>query len=37
MEKFEETLINMTKPQVSQLKHEDMLAKAVTRAKDKSV
>ncbi len=34
---FEEKLIQMTKPQVSQLKHQDMLANAITKAKNKSV
>jgi hypothetical protein len=34
---FEERLIKMRKPTVSQLKHQDMLAKAITSAKDKSV
>jgi hypothetical protein len=34
---FEEQLITMRKPEVSQLKHQDMLAKAITSAKDKSV
>lgn len=37
MENFEEKLIQMTKPQVTQLKHQDMLANAITKAKDKSV
>lgn len=37
MEKFEEILSQMTKPEVSQLKHQNMLANAVTKAKDKSV
>ncbi len=36
MKKFEETLFQMTKPEVSQLKHQDMLANAITKAKDKS-
>ena len=36
MENFEETLFKMTKPEVSQLKHQDTLANAVTKAKDKS-
>lgn len=34
---FEENLLKMTKPEVSQLKHQDMLSKAITNAKDKSV
>ncbi len=34
---FEEQLIKMKKPKVSQLKHQDMLEKAITSAKDKSV
>jgi hypothetical protein len=37
MENFEEKLIKMTKPEVTHLKHEDMLAHAITKAKDKSV
>ncbi len=37
MKNFEEKLIQMTKPEVSQLKHQDMLANAITKAKDKSV
>jgi hypothetical protein len=37
IENFEEELINMTKPQVSDLKHQDMLADAIIKAKDKSV
>ena len=37
MQNFEEKLIQMTKPEVSQLKHQDMLANAITKAKDKSV
>lgn len=36
MEKFEKTLYEMTKPEVSQLKHQDMLANAITKAKEKS-
>jgi hypothetical protein len=36
-EEFEENLIQMTKPEVSQLKHQDMLAKAISNAKDKTV
>lgn len=34
---FEESLTRMTKPEVSGLKHQDMLANAITKAKDKSV
>ena len=37
MKNFEEQLLLMTKPEVSQLKHQDMLANAITKAKDKSV
>jgi len=37
MKSFEEKLTNMSKPEISQLKHQDMLAKAITNAKDKSV
>jgi hypothetical protein len=37
MKNFEEKLNQMTKPEVSQLKHQDMLANAITKAKDKSV
>ena len=37
MQNFENKLIQMTKPEVSQLKHQDMLANAITKAKDKSV
>jgi hypothetical protein len=37
MKNFEEKLIEMTKPEVSQLKHQDMLENAITKAKDKSV
>ena len=36
-EEFEEKLIQMTKPEVNQLKHQDMLAKAISNAKDKTV
>ncbi len=36
-EEFEELLIHMRKPNVNQLKHQDMLAEALERAKDKSV
>jgi hypothetical protein len=34
---FEEELIKMRKPNVSQLKHQDMLSKAITSAKNRSV
>ncbi len=34
---FEEKLIRMTKPEVNQLKHQDMLARAIANAKDKTV
>jgi len=34
---FEEKLVQMTKPEVNQLKHQDMLAKAIANAKDKTV
>jgi len=37
MENFEEKLTQMTKPEVTNLKHQDMLANAITKAKDKSV
>ena len=37
MDKFEEDLIHMTKPQVSELRHQDLLPSAITSAKDKSV
>ncbi len=37
MKKFEEILSQMTKPEVSELKHKDMLANTITKAKDKSV
>ena len=37
MHKFEKELVNMTKPEVSQLKHQDMLADAIIKAKGKSV
>jgi H+/gluconate symporter-like permease len=36
-EKFEEQLIRMSKPGVTHLKHQDMLAEAIVKAKDKSV
>jgi len=34
---FEDKLTQMTKPEVHQLKHQDMLANSITKAKDKSV
>ena len=34
---FEELLTQMTKPEVTQLKHQEMLASSITKAKDKSV
>jgi len=37
MENFEEQLIHMSKPKISELKHQDMLANYITKAKDKSV
>lgn len=37
MKNFEEKLTQMTKPEVSQLKHQDMIANSITKAKDKSV
>jgi hypothetical protein len=37
MKNFEDSLSNMTKPEVPHLKHQDMLAKLITHAKDKSV
>ena len=36
-ENFEDTLNQMTRPEVSHLKHQDMLANAIIRAKDRSV
>ena len=36
MKNFEENLLLMTKPEVSELKHQDMLANVITRAKNKS-
>jgi len=36
-EKFEEQLIGMSKPEVTFLKHQDMLEEALEKAKDKSV
>jgi hypothetical protein len=37
MENFEKKLAQMTKPEVDHLKHQDMLANTITKAKDKSV
>jgi len=37
MKNFEEKLNQITKPKVTYLKHQDMLANAITKAKDKSV
>lgn len=37
MENFEEKLSQMTKPEITHLKHQDMLANAIIKAKDKSV
>ena len=37
IQNFEKNLEQMTKPEISQLKHQDILANAITRAKDKSV
>ncbi len=37
IENFEETLSKMTKPEISELKHEDMLPGIIMKAKDKSV
>ena len=37
MENFEDKLTEMTKPEVTQLKHQDMLANSISKAKDKSV
>jgi len=34
---MEERLTQMTKPEVTRLKHQDMLAEAIAKAKDKSV
>jgi hypothetical protein len=34
---FEEKLIKMTKPEVNQLKHQDMLSNAIANAKNKTV
>lgn len=37
MEKFEEILLQMSKPEVSQLKHQGILSNTITKAKDNSV
>lgn len=37
IQNFEGKLINMTKPEVSDLKHQEMLSDAITNSKDKSV
>jgi len=37
MKNFEEKLNQMTKPEVSQLKHQNMLANTIAKAKDNSV
>jgi hypothetical protein len=37
MQNFEKKLIQMTKPEVSELKHLEMLSNAIGKAKDKSV
>lgn len=37
MENFEDKIKNMTKPEISQLKHQEMLTDAISNAKDKSV
>ena len=37
MENFEEKLMKIIKPEISQLKHQDLLAKEIIEAKDKSV
>ena len=34
---FEMELLEMTKPEISELKHQDMLEKAIVKAKDKTV
>lgn len=34
---FEDSLTQMTKPEVNQLNHEDMLAKEMIKAKDRSI
>ena len=37
MEDFEKILNDMTKPQVSQLRHQEMLTDAITKAKERSL
>jgi hypothetical protein len=37
LKNFENKLIQMTKPEVTPLKHQEMLSSAITKAKDKSV
>jgi hypothetical protein len=37
MQSFEEKLKQISKPEISQLKHQDMLANEIIKAKDKSV
>lgn len=37
MENFEDKLTRMTKPEVTQLKHQNMLANSISKAKDGSV
>jgi hypothetical protein len=37
IKEFEDSLTQMTKPEVNQLNHENMLAKEMTKAKDRSV
>jgi hypothetical protein len=37
MQDFEKKLIQMTKPEVNDLKHEEILSEALSKAKDKSV
>jgi hypothetical protein len=36
-DEFEKKLFQMTKPEVNHLKHQDLLAKAIASAKDKSI
>lgn len=36
-DEFERKLVQMTKPEVDQLKHQDMLANAIANSKDKTV
>ncbi len=37
IENFEDKLTQITKPEVTELKHQDILANSITKAKDKSV